>query len=329
VLQGSPTLSTSAHLKNFCTDLAPPTIYHPELTFKRSERNLKILICKANRIYGQEKDDTDDILKNSAKNNHLLEIHVKNNACNQKADFERLVNVFQFNVSSVPVCCAYEFFKMWNYVADSDTHACLCIQAISRFSRENKKSRSNKQINFLSLRRTFLAPPGMMSSTLVGNHNTPYWEVGYLCTLSWGPSTILELMTSNEFRVKTVNSKHINQSLCSLQQFLRDMPLMSKRLVFDKHFKLGRTFEGSDKVVVIAVQPKVDLCFHPLLHLAEIPDHRVSFQKILIWKKAQKVLRRSAVNLSEVRPCYFLTKKSKNQQRKIKLASMSYPKIFL
>jgi len=102
---------------------------------------------------------------------------------------------------------------------------------------KTKKSRSNKQINFLSLRRTFLAPPGMMSGTLVGNHNTPYWEVGYLCTLSWVPSTILELMTSNEFRVKTVNSEHINQSLCSLQQFLRDMPLMSKRLVFDKHFK--------------------------------------------------------------------------------------------
>jgi len=28
---------------------------------------------------------------------------------------------------------AYEVFKTWKYVADSNTHVCLCIQAICRF----------------------------------------------------------------------------------------------------------------------------------------------------------------------------------------------------
>jgi len=28
---------------------------------------------------------------------------------------------------------AYEFFKIWNYVADNSTDVCLCIQAFSRF----------------------------------------------------------------------------------------------------------------------------------------------------------------------------------------------------
>jgi len=28
---------------------------------------------------------------------------------------------------------AYEFFKLWKYVADSNKHVCLCVQAISDF----------------------------------------------------------------------------------------------------------------------------------------------------------------------------------------------------
>jgi len=35
--------------------------------------------------------------------------------------------------SMTPLFLAYEFFKTWKYVADSNAHVCLCIQAMSRF----------------------------------------------------------------------------------------------------------------------------------------------------------------------------------------------------
>jgi len=49
-----------------------------------------------------------------------------------KANFQKFAKVFPFN-NSFLLLLAYEFFKTWNYDTDSNTHVCLCMQAISRF----------------------------------------------------------------------------------------------------------------------------------------------------------------------------------------------------
>ena len=40
----------------------------------------------------------------------------------------------------------YGFFKMWNYVADSNTHVCLCMKAISWFRLKSIKECSHRYV---------------------------------------------------------------------------------------------------------------------------------------------------------------------------------------
>ena len=39
---------------------------------------------------------------------------------------------------------AHEFLKPWHFVADSNSHVCLCIQAISRFGFDCQKSTKSR-----------------------------------------------------------------------------------------------------------------------------------------------------------------------------------------
>lgn len=47
-------------------------------------------------------------------------------------DIQKLAKAFQFS-DSLFLFLSYEFLKTWNYVADRNTHVCMCIHVISRF----------------------------------------------------------------------------------------------------------------------------------------------------------------------------------------------------
>ena len=76
--------------------------------------------------------DTVNIWIYSTNNDRFFEIQYVQNNKIKKLTSKNLLTYFRL-MALLFLFLVHEFFKTWNYIADSKTHVCLCIQAISRF----------------------------------------------------------------------------------------------------------------------------------------------------------------------------------------------------